>query len=74
MALAGVGADGGLQGQLGQVGALRGVLNGGNNIQAGQNPYAGNPSQLNAVINNSTNDITDAYNRSAGLSVPTQFA
>lgn len=74
MALAGVGADGGLQGQLGQTGALRNILGGGNNIQATQNPYAGSNSQLNAIINNTSNDITDQYNKSAALSIPTQFS
>lgn len=47
-----------------QQGAIGNILNGGYNVYAQQNPYAGS-GNLDQVIAQSNKDTTDAYNQSA---------
>ena len=61
------------QGNAGQQGAIGNILNGGYNVYAQQNPYAGS-GNLNQVIAQSNQDTTNAYNQNAVPQLAAQFS
>ena len=61
------------QGNAGQQGAIGNVLNGGYNVYAQQNPYAGS-GNLNQVIAQSNQDTTNAYNQNSVPQLAAQFS